>query len=138
MELLEPLLNNMLELAVRNMNGKDILRVMDDDLGVADFLTITKEDITAAGKIRPIGARHFAQQAQLMQNLTGIANTNLWPKIEPHFSDKATAKLVEELLQVGRFKLYQENSGVIDKIETQRIMQQGAEDLQTEAITPIE
>lgn len=137
-ELLEPLLNNMLELAVRNMNGSDVLRVMDDDYGVADFLTITKEDITAAGKIRPIGARHFAQQAQLMQNLTGIANTALWQKIEPHFSDKATAKLVEELLQIGRFKLYQENSGVIDKIETQRIMQQGAEDLQTEAITPIE
>jgi len=137
-ELLEPLLNNMLEIAVRNMNGSDILRVMDDDFGVANFMTITKEDITAKGKIRAIGARHFGQQALLMQNLTGIANSALWPKIEGHWSDKALAKLTEDLLQLQRFELFSDNAGLIDKLDSQRLMNQGAEDLATEAATPIE
>lgn len=137
-EFLEPLLNNMLEVATRNMQVADVVRVMDDDLGVAEFMNITKDDITAKGKLRPIGARHFAQQAQLMQNLTGIANTQLWPKIEPHFSDKAMAKLVEDLLQLKRFDLYGDNAGLMDKMETQRLMQTGQENLEVENATPIE
>ena len=68
-ELLEPILNNMLELAVKNMSGSDVIRVMDDDLGVADFLEITKADITAAGKLRPIGARHFAHKLSSYRTL---------------------------------------------------------------------
>lgn len=138
MELLEPALNNMLEMAVRNMNGADILRVMDDDLGVAQFLSITKEDITAKGKLRPIGARHFAQRSQLMQNLTGIANTNVWPKIERHMSDKSLAKLVEDALQLQRFSLVSDNAGLFDQAESQRLMNQLQEDVETEAMTPIE
>src|SRR5690606_33733712 len=58
-EMLDPLLNAMLEVARRNLDHQDIVRVMDDDLGVQTFLQVTKEDITASGKLRPIGARHF-------------------------------------------------------------------------------
>lgn len=137
-EIVEPLLNSMLETAVRNMDDADVVRVMDDDLGVATFKTITKDDITAKGKIRPIGARHFAQQAQLIQNLSGIANTNIWPKIEPHIGDKKLAQLIEELLQLDRFDLYSDNAGVLDKVDTQRLMQSGEEDLLAEQATPIE
>lgn len=137
-ELLEPVLNNMLETAVRNMNTTDIVRTLDDDFGVAEFMSITKEDITAKGKLRPIGARHFAQQAQLMQNLTGLANSAVWQKIEPHISDKALAKLTEDLLQLRRFEIYGDNAGLMDKIETQRLMNTGQEGLETEALTPTE
>ena len=137
-EVIEPLLNNMLEVAVRNMNGTDIIRVMDDDLGVTEFLQITKEDITATGKLRPVGARHFAAQAQLVQNLTGLANSPIWQKIEPHVSDKKLAKLFEETLQLDRFDLVSDNAGLMDKIESQRLMQQGQEDLAVEQATPIE
>jgi len=134
----EPSLNNFLEMAVYNMNGPDIIRVMDDDLGVAEFLQITKEDITAKGKLRPIGARHFASQAQLTQNLTGLANSPIWQKIEPHIGDKKLAKLFEETLQVDRFDLVSDNAGLMDKVESQRLMQQGQEDLAVEQQTPIE
>ena len=136
--IVEPLLNNMLETSVRNMNGTDIIRVMDDDLGVAEFIQITKEDITAAGKLRPIGARHFAAQAQLVQNLTGLANSPIWQKIEPHVGDKKLAKLFEETLQLARFELVSDNAGIMDKIESQRLMNQGQEDLAVEQATPIE
>lgn len=137
-ELLEPALNNMLETAVRNMNGADLVRVMDDDVGVVNFLSITKEDITAKGKIRPIGARHFAQRAQLIQNLSGIANSGVWPKIERHISDKALAKLVEDSLQLQRFALVSDNASLFEQMEAQRLMGQMQEDLEVEANTPLE
>lgn len=137
-ELLEPVLNNMLETAVRNMQHTDVIRTLDDDFGVAEFMSITKEDITAKGKLRPVGARHFAQQAQLMQNLTGLANSAVWQKIEPHISDKALAKLTEDLLQLRRFEIYGDNAGLMDKLDSQRLMNAGAESLETEAITSAE
>ena len=137
-EVLEPLLNNMLEMAVRNMTGAEVIRIIDDDLGVADFMSITKEDITAKGKLRPIGARHFAQQAQLTQNIVGMANSNIWAKIEPHISDKKLAKLFEETLQIERFDLVSDNAGLMDKVESQRLMNQAQEDLAVEQQTPIE
>lgn len=137
-ELLEPALNNMLMTSVRNMNGSDLIRVLDDDLGVVNFLSITKEDITAKGKIRPIGARHFAQRAQLIQNLTGIANSAVWPKIERHMSDKALAKLVEDSMQLQRFELVSDNVAMFEQMEAQRLANQMQEDLEVEAMTPLE
>lgn len=138
MELLEPALNNMLEIAVRNMNRGDVVRVLDDDLGVATFSTITKEDITAKGKLRPMGARHFSERSQLIQNLTGIANSNLWGKIERHFSDKELAKLVEDSLQLQRFSVVSDNAGLFEQAESQRLANQMQEDLAVEQATPIE
>lgn len=137
-EFLEPLLNNMLEMAVNNMQASDVVRVMDDDLGVAEFLSVTKEDITAKGKLRPIGARHFAAQAQLMQNITQISNTAIWPKIEPHISDKDLARLVEDMLQLNRFDIFRDNAGLMDKMDSQRLMNAGQENLEVEQATPIE
>lgn len=137
-ELLEPQLNNMLEAAVRNMQGADVVRVMDDDLGVAEFMSITKQDITAKGKLRPIGARHFAQQAQLMQNLTGLSNTALWQQISPHFSGKGLARLTEDLLNLRRFEVYGDNAGLMEQVETQRLAQTAQENLEIEALTPLE
>jgi hypothetical protein len=137
-ELLEPVLNSMLEVARRNINGSDIVRTMDDDLGVAQFMSITKDDITAKGKLRPIGARHFAARAQLVQNLAGIANSGIWPKIERHFSDKALAKLIEDSMQLQRFQLVSDNAALFEQQEAQSLMQQMQEDLAVQAATPIE
>lgn len=144
MEAIEPTLNAMLEVARRNLDVSDIVRVMDDDLGVQTFLTITKEDITASGKIRPIGARHFAAQAQLVQNLNGLFTTQIGQLVSPHLSTKQLAKLVEDVLGLSRYQLFQPNVAVFEQQETQRLANQATEDLQMEqsigpdgtAITP--
>lgn len=137
-ELLEPALNGMLEVARRNMDASDVIRVMDDDIGVTEFMEITKEDITAKGKLRPVGARHFAQQAQLVQTLNNIANSNLLPIIQNHVSSKKLAFLLENVLELERFDLVGENVGVLEQADTQRLIQQIQEDLATEAATPTE
>jgi len=137
-ELLEPLLNAMLEVARRNLNSTDIVRVMDDDLGVQQFLEITKDDITASGKLRPIGARHFAAQAQLIQNLNGIFGTPIGALLAPHTSSKAMAKLVEDIMGLRRYELFRPNVAVFEQQETARLANQASEDLEVEAGMPVE
>lgn len=134
-ELVEPTLNAMLEVARRNLDENDVVRVMDDDLGVQDFIKITKEDITASGKLRPIGARHFASQAQLVQNLNNLFNTQLGVMVSPHLSTKQLSKLVEDVLGISRYQLFRPNVAVFEQQETQRLAGQAQEDLMVEAAT---
>lgn len=129
---LEPLLNNMLEVARRNLDGKDVIRVMDDDIGAETFVTITKEDITAKGKLRPLGAKHFAQQQKLVQDLSGILNSGIAPLVQPHISSKKLTRLIENLFQLDRFELFSDNAAVFEQQETQRLLNQAQEDLQVE------
>lgn len=131
-ELVENLLNGMLEESKRNLDTSDLVRVMDDDLGIQQFIKITKEDITASGKIRPMGARHFAAQAQLMQNLVGVMNGPLGQMLLPHTSSIALAKLVEDTMGLSRFQLFKPNIAIFEQQETQRLASQAQEDLQME------
>ena len=126
---LEPLLNSMLELARRNLGPSDAVRVMDDQFGVVNFMQITKDDIVASGKLRPIGARHFARNANILQNLTQFAGSALGqnPAIQVHFSGKRIAHLVEQLVGLERFELVQDNIGVAEALETKRLQAAGSQ-----------
>jgi hypothetical protein len=121
-ELLEPILNSMLEISRRNMDAADVVRVFDDDLGAQIFATVTKEHITANGKLRPVGARHFFSQQQLIQNLTGLFNSPVGQMIAPHVSSKQLAKLAEDLFGVERYQLISDNIALIESADQQRLM----------------
>ncbi len=135
-ELLERVLNAMLETGRRNLDAYDVARVMDDDLGVTQFIEITREDITASGVLRPIGARHFAAQAQLMQNLQGTLGPQMGQILGPHISGKQLAKLVEDVLGLGRYSLFSPNAAVFEQQETARLSAQATEDLSAEQAIP--
>jgi len=137
-ELLEKVLNAMLESAKRNLDTEDVIRVMDDDIGVERFVKITKDDITASGKLRPIGARHFAAQAQLLQGISGIFNSPMAQVVSPHLSGKSLAKLLEEVLGLSRYSLFSPNAAVFEQQETMRLSKQAQEDLSAEdAVQPM-
>lgn len=136
--ILEPLLNNMLAVARRNIQGSDLVRVMDDDFGVVNFLKITKEDITAAGKLRPIGSRHWQNKNQMLQNLGFILNGPVGQMLAPHISKKALGKLVENALELDKYGLISENAGVMEDVETQRLVNEAQQQLEVEQATPIE
>jgi hypothetical protein len=130
---MERVLNSMLEMARRNMDGSDVVRILDPDIGVEQFLTITKEDIIAKGKLRARGARHFAAQAQLVQNLTQLSGTPIWEQIKPHMSSKALAKVVEDALNLDQYNLIRDNVGVIEQGDTARIAQKVQQDVEVES-----
>lgn len=137
-EFMEPLLNKMLEMAKRKMDTVDVARVMDDDLGVSEFISITKEDITAKGKLRPIGSRHFAARAQLMQNMIGVFNSPVGQMIAPHVSAKNLAKLVEEQMGFEQYQFIKDNIAITEQQETQSLMNQAQATLQNEQAMPVE
>lgn len=122
---LEPLLNDMLEMARRNLNENDTIRVLDDDSGAVLFQSITKEDLTANGKIRPLGARHFAQYATLVQNLTQLYNSAIGqdPAVQVHLSGKKIAEIMERLLGWERMGIYGDNIRLLEMAETERMKQ---------------
>lgn len=135
-DVLEPLLNAMLEISVRNLDSVDVIRVMDDDYGIFDFLSITKEDITAEGILRPVGARHFTAQSMLLQNLTGVFNSQIGQVIMPHISSMKLAKMVEDVVGLERYALFSENAKIYEEVDRQRLVQTAQENLAVEATEP--
>ncbi len=93
-------------------------------------MNITKEDITAKGKLRPIGARHYAARAQLMQNMVGLFNSPVGQLIAPHVSGKRLAKLVEDFMGF--------NVAIFEQAETQRLVNQAQQNVMVEDQLPVE
>jgi hypothetical protein len=132
--ILEPLLNGMLAEAIRNFEGVERIRAIDEQYNTESFVEISKADLMAEGKIYPIGARHFADQARFVQELTQTINAvQSIPGVAAHMSGKAIAKALEENLGWQNYKIVQDNASVFEAAETQRLMNQASEDVQTEA-----
>jgi AraC-like DNA-binding protein len=90
---LEPILNAMLEVSRRNMN------------------------------MSPVGARHFAERARRIQNLTQLYQIKLSdPSVAAHMSGKEFARILAD--ELGEPTLFSENIAVSEQLETQQQMQE--------------
>jgi hypothetical protein len=135
--LLEPHLNDQLEIAIRNFDGSDIVRTTDNALGITEFATITTDDLSSSGVIRPVGARHFAEAANELQNLIGIANSPLWAVVAPHTSSIALTKFIEDVTAISGYEIFRPNVAIQEQKESQALMSQAGEDLEMEASAPV-
>jgi len=132
--ILEPLLNGMLAESLRNFEGVERIRTVDPDYNTEAYIDVTKADLTAEGKIYPIGARHFADQARFVQELAQtMAAVQAMPTVAAHISGKAIAKALEENLGWQNYRIVEDNAMIFEQAETQRLMNQASEDIQTEA-----
>ncbi len=119
-QIVEMSLNAMLELARRNMVGVTTIRVFDNDFNVAVFQDLTVEDITGVGRIKPIAARHFAEQADLVQNVTQLTGSGLWQTIQPHFSGIKLAKLMEKTFNLDEYEMVVPYIALAEQMEGQK------------------
>lgn len=126
----EPLLNQMLESARRNLNSLEAIKVLDEDFAVTQFLTITPEIINSRGKLYPMGARHFAAEAQTIQNLMGFVNSGAYadPDVKAHVSGLKIAKIMEEHLGLDEFELVMENVRIAEQQKTQQMVTQSQDE----------
>jgi len=134
-QMLEPLLNAMLELARRNMTGPTTIRVMDDEFKLATFQTLTVDDITGIGRIRPVAARHFAEQSVLVQNLTNLAGSNLWPTVQPHISGIKLAKMFEKTFNIEEYEMVVPYIALAEQMDAQKQAQALEEQLHQYTMT---
>lgn len=126
---MEELLNDMLEEAHRNLDVGDTIRVIDSDLGVQQFINITKDDITANGILRPVGARHFAQRAQELQDLAGVFNVPAFAQaLGPHTSGIELSKFINDVVDLRGYDVFKPNVAIMEAQETQALSQQAEED----------
>ena len=133
-QFVEPLLNQMLAAARQNVKAIEIVKVQEDDFGLEEFLSISPETLAAKGKMRPVGARHFARQAQITQNLMGFINSGAYqdPAVQTHMSGKRIAELFEEALGLGKFDIVQDNIRIAEQQETQALASQARQNLAEE------
>ena len=118
---LEPILNAMLEVARRNMDYEDTAKVLNEDTGLYFFTQITRDDLRSNGKIVPMGARHFAERAQRVQNLTTMFQIKASdPSVASHLSGKEFARLLAD--ELGEPALFGENIAVSEQLETQKVV----------------
>ena len=122
-QIVERVLNAMLELARRNLTGVTTIKVFDDDLKAATFRSLSVEDITGIGRIKPVAARHFAEQAELIQNLTSMAQSQLFPVVQPHLSSIKLAKLFEKAFNVEQEEIFMPFVALSEQADGQRLAQ---------------
>lgn len=131
--MLEKIVNAEIEVARRNLNTTDVIKIIDDDTGVQEFLTVTKDDITANGKLVPIGARHFAQQSQLAQELMQLQQVmSMDPEMLTHFPSTRLAEMWEDVLGFEKFNLYEPNGRIFERMESQQLQAMASQQLQEE------
>ena len=87
-QFIEPILNQMLEQARRNLEITELVSILDEDYGVTEFMNITQKDLQSKGRLVPMGARHYARQNQLAQNIMGFVNSAAYqdPLVQAHIS----------------------------------------------------
>lgn len=121
---LEPIINGEIEVAVVNLQGGDVARVLDTDEGVAEFMDITVDDLTVRGKLKARGASHFAKRARLAQELQMFNNIITGDQaLAVHFPAKRRAKAWAEALQLDQYDLYVPFGQIDESIEAQQAQQ---------------
>lgn len=136
---IEKLLNAMLELARRQLTTPVLLRIFDDELKIATFESIQAQDLTGVGKIVPMAARHFAEQAEKVQNASqffapgGVGSD---AKVRVHFSGLKLAEMFNDLLDLHGYEIFSPFVQVSEDADAQREMNAHSEQVQTEAMTP--
>jgi hypothetical protein len=136
-QFVEPLINALLEQGRRLMTSSSI-RVIDEEYNVTTFTTLTSDDITGNGRIRPVAARHFAERAELVQNLNNFFQSALGqdPEMKAHFSTVKLAKMFEDLLDLTEYEIVQPYVRLSEQADAQRLQQSSQEAVAMEAGTP--
>lgn len=122
---LEPLINAMLEMARRNMDMAETIRMESDKFSSVLFKSISKEDLSTKGTLRPFGARRFAEQANRLQEYLQLVNAASGnPIISKHLVGK---KIAQNLFEIAGFDnttdIVRENASVIEQVDAETTAQ---------------
>lgn len=99
--IVEEVLNGMLVYAKEYLTPQTI-RVVDAKYNTVDFSEITKSDLSANGRLKPVAARHFAEKAERIQNLNNFSASPLYADaaVNVHFSGLKIAQMMETELGI--------------------------------------
>lgn len=90
-----------------------------DESGIPMLVQITEEDLSANGKLVPIGARRYARRTQQQAMIQTLANSNLGQLIGTHLDTFKLAKVVEGLGEFGDWELVDKFAMIREQGEAQ-------------------
>lgn len=136
-EMEEKLQNALLELARRNVTSAVDVKVYNNEFNTVTFMELDPSDLIGAGSIRPVAARHFAERAEMVQNLNNLFQSTLGQDqdIKSHFSSIKLARMFEDLLDLKEFELVTPYIRVAEQKEAQALAQAAIEQVMMEAGT---
>lgn len=121
-EFFEPVLNDMFRSAKQNMDRVEVIEFFDEPSNSSLFVDITRKDIAANGALKPIGARHFAEQQRRIQTLNNLIQVRLAdPSVGAHLSGKKIAEIMAE--EVGEPDLFKPTVAIEEQLEIQEASQ---------------
>lgn len=135
--MLEPLLNHMLSMSRQYFKGTQATRIHNSEFDIEMFMDLTPKDVNGNGSLRPRGARHFGEQAILIQNVTQMLSGPIGQMVQPHLSTENLAKMYEKLFGIEEFGLIRKNQGLSeasDQAEFAGALEQGR--MEREAVPP--
>jgi hypothetical protein len=135
---IEPTLNGMLELARRKLDGATTIRIMNNEQAAVKFRQLSAADLTGQGRLRPVAARHFAEKAELIQNITSFMGSSIGadPDVRRHFSSWQLAKMLNQVLDMTQYNLIAENVRISENAEAQTMANSSQEQSEVESMTP--
>lgn len=137
---MEPLINTMFAQSVHKAGVYDKVRRVDPNTGAVDFRDIKQEDLKHSGRLRPIGARHFVEKAQAVQNLQQLFNSPLAgdPAFMAHWSPLSLARASEDLLGLKKYRLVQKDIRIVEETETAALADTGQQQIGRESLVDVE
>jgi hypothetical protein len=121
LDLLEPMVKAEIDIGRENFHSV-IEAISTDEEGMPILLSITKADLSANGKLVPMGARRFKRQNQQMTMLNLLANSNLGNLTAAHLKTFNLAQAVEELGGFAQFELYEKHGAMIEQADAEVTM----------------
>lgn len=136
-QVLEPLINAMI-LEARRQGVTSQVKMIDPEFGAVVWQQITAEDLAGPGRIRPIAARHYAEKAQMVQNLNTFFSSPVGqdPTVKRHFSGLRTAYMFEDLLEIKEYDLIEPNVAISEETESSKLAANAQEDVFAMSQTP--
>lgn len=137
--IIEPLINSMLEESVRNMAKAESVKIKDPELGTEIYIDVTKKDLTGNGKLYPMGARHHADKAKFIQEMTNTLQIVYQiDDVANHLSGKAIAHALNDNFGWSSYNIVRDNARIAERSETESLAQAAQEQNQVSASVPVE
>lgn len=134
-DLLEPLIQA--EMRIAKDNYASIIKVLEEDEdGVMLTTSITEEDLSANGKLLPMGSRRFSRQLQQLQGLTQLTNSNIAGLVGQHINTYNLAKTVEELYGFDKFGFVNKFAQIDEQLEMQEKQMLAEQEMVRQASEP--
>lgn len=125
------------EIGIRNMSGSEAV-ALRDETGAMVLESVTKDDLTQAGKYVPVGARNYAEKSKVLRTISQLSSQGLFnnPTVMPHISGLRLAKAIETLAGLEPFAIVEENIAIVEQKETQMLTATAQGDNQAAIATP--